>query len=133
MQAATWRPLQQHNLHHRCVLQPAGSQALVICYAFLQIFEHLDVLVSTMECGSDEAAQQLDLLHAPLLGQLRQAGRPQAAVVALSLLATLCEQRPEAAEDLRQQGAVAAVVTFLLNGASQWAKLLVAAAWAASP
>ncbi|PRW20948.1 peptidase S8 isoform A [Chlorella sorokiniana] len=84
----------------------------------VQIFEHLDVLVSTMECGSDEAAQQLDLLHAPLLAQLRQAGRPQAAVVALSLLATLCEQRPEAAEDLRQQGAVAAVAPFLLNGSS---------------
>lgn len=81
-----------------------------------QIFEHLDVLVSTMECGSDEAAQQLELLHAPLLALLRQAGRPQAAVVALSLLATLCEQRPEAAVNLRQQGAVAAVAAFVLNG-----------------
>ena len=101
-------------------------------HAFLQIFEHLDVLVSTMECGSDDAAQQLDLLYAPLLSQLRQAGRPQAAVVALSLLATLCEQRPEAAEDLRQQGAVAAVVTFLLNGAWQWVKLLVSVAWDAA-
>jgi len=70
-----------------------------------------------MECGSDEAAQQLDLLHSPLLSQLRQAGRPQAAVVALSLLATLCEQRPEAAEDLRHQGALAAVAPFVLNGA----------------
>ena len=81
-----------------------------------QIFEHLDVLMSSMECGGDEAAQQLELLHAPLLAQLRQAGRPQAAVVALSLLATLCEQRPEAAADLRQQGAVATVAAFVLNG-----------------
>ena len=74
------------------------------------------MLISTTECGSDEAAQQLDLLHGPLLAQLRQAGRPQGAVVALSLLATLCEQRPSAAAELRQQGAVASVAQHLLHG-----------------
>lgn len=85
-----------------------------------QIFEHLDVLISTTECGSDEAAQQLDLLHAPLLAQL-QAGRPQGAVVALSLLATLCEQQPGAAAELRLQGAVPSVAQHLLHG--EWVHL----------
>ena len=92
----------------------------------------LDALIDGMECGGDAAGQQLDLLRQPLLQELRAAGgRPgqgagssqgqgqgkeAAAVAVLCLLGTLCEKRPEAAAELRQDGALASVAQHLLQG-----------------
>lgn len=80
-----------------------------------QVFELLDALLDSMECGSNEAAQQLDLLRPPLLAELRQRGRHTAAA-SLSLLATLCQQRPDAVQQLREEGAAASVAQHLMHG-----------------
>ena len=44
------------------------------------------------------------------------AGSEAAAVAVLCLLGTLCEKRPEAAAELRQDGALASVAQHLLQG-----------------
>lgn len=68
-----------------------------------------------MHCGSEEAGRQLERLQPALLAELRARGGA-AAPAALALLATLCEKRPDAAEQLRQGGAVASVAQQLLHG-----------------
>jgi hypothetical protein len=96
----------------------------------LQVLDLLDALIDGMECGGDAAGQQLDLLRQPLLQELRAAkgqsgsgpgssqgqGQEAAAVAVLCLLGTLCEKQPEAAAELRQEGALASVAQHLLQG-----------------
>lgn len=84
-----------------------------------QIFELLDALLDGMECGGDEAGQQLELLRPQLLAALRARapGGAAAPLASLSLLATLCERRPDAVEALLEGGAAAAAAQHLLHGA----------------
>ncbi|KAL4433412.1 hypothetical protein ABPG77_010265 [Micractinium sp. CCAP 211/92] len=86
--------------------------------ALPQVYELLEAAIDGMECGGEQAAQQLDLLPRPLLAELRGRGRP-ASLAALGLLGTLCEKHGAAAGELRDGGAVAAVAQHLLQGPQQ--------------
>lgn len=87
------------------------------CHTHRQVFELLDALLDGMECGGEEAGQHLELLRPPLLAQLRARQPGAGSLASLSLLATLCERRPDAAEALLEQGAAAAAAQHLLHGA----------------
>ncbi|KAL4451624.1 hypothetical protein ABPG75_007286 [Micractinium tetrahymenae] len=93
-----------------------------------QVYELLEAAIDGMECGGEQAVQQLDLLLPPLLGGLRGRGRP-ASLAALGLLGTLCEKHGAAAEELRAAGAGAAVAQHLLTGSQQVQDAAARALW----
>jgi hypothetical protein len=94
-----------------------------------QALELIDALIDGMECGGDEAAALLDALQAPLLAELQGRAGQAGGAAAVSLVGTLCEQRPDAAAELRRGGAVAAVAQHLLAGGCEGVWLDMQAAW----
>lgn len=82
----------------------------------MKALAHIDALIDGMDCGGNEAASLLDALLPPLLEELQGGAGPASGAAAVSLVGTLCEQRPEAAQELRRGGAVAAVAQHLLAG-----------------